>query len=130
MSDPERSTGSFGAFIFCVKKTGAVIWAGFAAFVFGLALVAHVHAVPVQDALTRLTQDLPRDAVAVVKRRVYCNHWSDEEPYDAARAHEIARHIRQLRCNTVERDEARLRKRYADNARVLNAIDAAQNLYP
>ena len=88
------------------------------------------YAAPLPDALTKLTQDLPRDAAAVVVRQVYCNHWADEEPYDAARAREIARNVKKLRCNALERDEARLRKRYAGNAKVLSALDDAQSLYP
>jgi hypothetical protein len=104
--------------------------AGCAAFVLGLVAVGHAHVAPAQDGHAKLTQDLPRDAAAVVKRRVYCNHWSGEAPYDAARAREITRNVLKLRCSTLERDETRLRGRYAGNARVLSALDDAQNFYP
>lgn len=98
--------------------------------VLGLLAVGRADAAPVPDALTKLIQGLPSDAAAVVKRRVYCNHWSDETPYDEARAREIARNVSKLRCKALDRDEARLRERYANNTKVLSAFDEAQNFYP
>lgn len=80
-----------------------------------------------QDDLDTLTKGLPKDATAVVTRVAYCNHWSGEEGYDAARAKEIERAIKKYGCNTIDRDEARLRKRYAGNAAVIKALDKVQS---
>jgi len=80
-----------------------------------------------QDDLDALTKGLPKDATAVVTRIAYCDHWSGEEGYDAARAKEIERAIKKYDCNTIDHDEARLRKRYAGNASVLKALDKVQS---
>jgi hypothetical protein len=71
--------------------------------------------------------DLPKEVAAVVMRRADCNHWMGEEPYDKARAREIERAIRQLKCDSLPGDEATLRKRYMDDPKVINALDRAQD---
>ena len=91
-----------------------------------LALASPASADKFQDDLSALTKGLPRDAKDVVTRIAYCNHWSGEDAYNPARAREIERAIKKYGCNTIDRDEARLRKRYAGNSEVLRALDAAQ----
>jgi hypothetical protein len=56
---------------------------------------------------------LPRDVRALIDGRLTCSHWAGEEPYDRARQREIDRAFRDLRCDTVEREETRLQRRYA-----------------
>ena len=58
----------------------------------------------------------PKTVRDFVARRLQCNHWGGEEPYDAARRREISRAVKTLRCNSLDRDEARLLRRYPDNA--------------
>jgi hypothetical protein len=91
-----------------------------------LALASPASADKFQDDLDALAKGLPRDARDVVTRIAYCNHWSGEDAYNPARAKEIERAIKKYGCNTIDRDEARLRKRYAGNKAVLKALDAAQ----
>ena len=90
------------------------------------ALAAPASADKFQDDLDVLTKGLPRDAKGIVTRIAYCNHWSGEDVYNPARAAEIQRAIKKYGCNTIDRDEVRLRKRYAGNTAVLKALDAAQ----
>jgi hypothetical protein len=68
---------------------------------------------------------LPKDAAAVVIRIEVCSHFANEEAYDKARARQIARVIRQYRCDIIDRDEAKMRKRYADDPNVIKALDGA-----
>lgn len=65
---------------------------------------------------------LPADVRVLIDRRADCNHWAGEEPYDRARKREIDKAIRDLRCETVQREETRLRRRYAKLPQVLLAL--------
>ena len=65
---------------------------------------------------------LPRDVRVLIDRKISCEHWAGEEPYDAGRRREIEKAVRELRCDSLERDEARLRRRYAGSKPVLKAI--------
>ena len=67
---------------------------------------------------------LPGEVTRFLERREGCDHWTGEEPYDAERRAEIEAAIADLRCTTIERDEARLRKRHARRADVIAALDA------
>ena len=68
---------------------------------------------------------LPAEVAAFVARLKGCQHWAGEEPYDAARGREIAAAVRTLRCDAIEADEARLRRRHRDDPAVLRALSAA-----
>lgn len=68
---------------------------------------------------------LPADAQAYVTRRRGCNHWGGEDAYDEARGREIAAAAKALRCDAVDADEARLRRRYGKDPAVLKAFDRA-----
>ena len=65
---------------------------------------------------------LPREVRVLIDRRLNCNHWAGEEPYDRARKREINAALRDLRCGAVEREEARLQRRYAKVPQVLKAL--------
>jgi hypothetical protein len=71
---------------------------------------------------------MPRPVAAFVERRADCNHWTGEEPYDAERRAEIERAIRSLRCARIEEDEARMRKRYRNDAAVIAILDETADL--
>ena len=76
-----------------------------------------------------LMQDMPSDVAALIQRRVECNHWSGEDPYDAERAAFIARAVRRARCDRVDADEAVLARRYAERADVLARLAKARDQY-
>jgi len=92
-----------------------------------LTLLTPASAGQFEDDLGKLTAGLPHDAVAVVTRRVMCNHWTGEEPYDKARAREIARAVKQNKCDSLEGDEAAVRKRYPKDPKVIKALNDAQD---
>jgi hypothetical protein len=66
--------------------------------------------------------DVPKDIQAFLDCRAGCDHWTGEEPYDAARRRQIEAAIADLKCVRIERDQAALRKRYANDPRLLDAI--------
>jgi hypothetical protein len=70
----------------------------------------------------------PKDVAAFVERRADCNHWLGEVPYDRARAAEIDRAVRELRCGDLENEEAELRRRYCQHPAVLMLLDETADL--
>jgi hypothetical protein len=58
--------------------------------------------------------------------RDLCDHFRGEEPYDAARASEIAAKVKRY-CTGTDRELRRLRKRYAHNPRVLQRLSAYED---
>ncbi len=59
-------------------------------------------------------------------RRDQCDHFRGEEPYDAARAREIAAKVKQY-CTGTDRELRRLRKRYAHDPHVLERLRRFEN---
>jgi hypothetical protein len=92
-----------------------------------LAVLTPAFADDYQD-LDKLVAILPKDAAAVVNRRLECDHWAGEEPYDKARGREIARATIRNKCNSLERDEATMLKRYANDPKVVKAVNDAKAL--
>jgi hypothetical protein len=66
---------------------------------------------------------LPADVRVHIDRAINCAHWSGEEGYDADRRRQIQAALRSLRCDVLDREAARLKRRYANNLPVLRSID-------
>lgn len=98
----------------------------FARVIRGAGLVAAVLAFVSSAA----AQDSPQDVRAYVTRRAACNYWPSERSTDPIRRDEIHRHIRQLRCDTLDREEAVLNARYRDTPSILDAIADAHDAMP
>ncbi|MFJ7440143.1 hypothetical protein ACIQW5_21040 [Methylorubrum thiocyanatum] len=99
-----------------------------AAIVRSAALTTFILAGPLSAEATKpvgAEPKLPADAEAYVARRKGCNHWGGEEAYDAARRRDIAAALKSLRCEAIDVDEARLRRRYGKEPAVLEAFDKA-----
>jgi hypothetical protein len=89
-----------------------------------VALLVMVFGLPTQtfagdDDLDKLVAGLPKDAAAVVTQLAMCQHFAGEEPYDRARAREIVRAEKQYKCETLDADEAAVRKRYPNDRKLL-----------
>lgn len=76
--------------------------------------------------IAAMQKNMPISVKKVIERQVACNHWAGEEPYDAERAKEIAKAVNQLKCDTLEQDEAKLIKKYKTRADVKDAINQAK----
>jgi hypothetical protein len=83
-----------------------------------LVMAAAMAASPVELRVRREFHAAPRPVRAFLVRRAGCNHWGGEEGYDAERAKQIADAVRELRCNRLEADERRIKRKYAKSRRV------------
>lgn len=82
--------------------------------------------VQVNDALTSLAQQVPAGVFAWVQRRMACDHWGGEEPYDVERAAQIEAALSEARCDTLETDGQTLRRTHADDDAVLAILARAE----
>jgi hypothetical protein len=77
-----------------------------------------------------LADNLPSDAQAYVDRRKACNYWPSEHASGKLRRGEIARHVRELNCPTLDREEAVLNARYRDKPDIVAVIADAHDAMP
>lgn len=77
--------------------------------------------------LASLTKGQPKDVSDLIERLVGCNHWSGEEPFDAARRNEILSNLADLRCAQLAGDEAAIHKRYANKPSTIKALQQARD---
>ena len=66
---------------------------------------------------------LPADVQDLVERWESCQHWAGEEPYDAARAAQIAAGV-DASCPGNDERKAELERRHADDPRILARLRA------
>ncbi|HEX8481311.1 MAG TPA: hypothetical protein VF650_05375 [Allosphingosinicella sp.] len=81
-----------------------------------------------EQALRVRVESAPRKVAAFIERRAGCNHFLGEEPYDADRAAELKRTIRELRCNRIERDQRRLEHTYRGRTDILQLLKETEDL--
>lgn len=73
--------------------------------------------------------DCPAEIQPLIDRAFGCQHWTGEEPYDNARAHEIDTAITELKCDTLSLDYDAALKKYADRPDVTGALETADREY-
>lgn len=66
-------------------------------------------------------QALPTDVAVFIERRDACDHFRNEEPYDAARAAELKIRLAET-CTGTDRELAGLRRKYANDQRVMDRL--------
>ncbi len=86
-------------------------------------VLAHVSAT---DSIVEAATSEPIEVLDFVGRTAMCRHWGGEEAYDAERRAQIETAVRELRCETLPADGARLETRYADDAATLALIRRVQ----
>ena len=68
--------------------------------------------------------ELPADARKVVERSAACRHFADEIAGNGSeRDRQVNRQIKKLRCNSLENDANRIRKKYKSRPEVLRLMD-------
>jgi len=82
----------------------------------------------VTSELRTLKRGQPAPVAAFIDRTIGCNHFAGEDPYDAEHRAFIAKAMRDLRCDRLDQDEAKLRRRYAHTPTVLQVLDRARAL--
>jgi hypothetical protein len=114
-----------------VKKCGAVVTSLAWLFTTGSAQAAtncnDLNARAVHALFAGLPGRLPEDVSKFICRRALCNHWAGEEPYDAARAHQITAAVNRLKCEALVRDENDLRRYYGLQPDVLGALELTKD---
>ena len=85
-----------------------------------------LQAVAQEDRLADIKKGQPIDVVEMIDRYADCNHWNGEEPYNEERRKEINSVIAELHCDSLERDEKIMLKRYRKNRLVLKALESAK----
>jgi hypothetical protein len=93
-----------------------------------LVLVCQLVAGDLPDDVAALQRGQPKEVRLFIERVFLCHHWAGEEPYSQARAKQINEAVQKLRCDQLPSDEARLRKKYKSNPKVLAALDSAKAL--
>ena len=81
-----------------------------------------------EDIMHALTQGMPADVSDFIYRRVECNHWEGEEPYDAERARDIEEATLRLDCKALPQQEQYLRQQYSGEEGVLESLEKATDL--
>ncbi len=77
----------------------------------------------VNDRVLQAAETTPADILAWAGRRVGCDHWAGEEPYDAERAAMIAEATARLDCEGLDADQAALVDTYAGDEVALALIE-------
>jgi hypothetical protein len=76
-------------------------------------------------------ESVPGDVTSYIDRRTACNYWPFEKAgKDKVRKAEIERHVRNLNCDTLAREEAILKARYRDDPAILQAVADAHDAMP
>lgn len=78
---------------------------------------------PLNTAVDAPLPEVPKAVADFIARRMECEHWAGEEPYDRKRRAEINRNLRSLRCSSVKREEASLRRKYPKRPEIIRALD-------
>lgn len=71
----------------------------------------------------------PEDARSLVDRALQCQHWMGEEPYDAARGHEIEVAIDELGCAKLADEHRIMLDKYKGRPDVIGTLEAADREY-
>ena len=70
--------------------------------------------------------DLPKDAQKVAERSLACQHfWGEVNGTGDERDKEVARHLKQLKCDRIEPDLKQIRTKYRENAKILKILEEA-----
>jgi hypothetical protein len=98
------------------------------AVIIALSVSAPGHA-QTQEEVDTLIRDLPPDAKAFIDRNLACHHLAGEGgDNDAERDEEIAKMMRDYRCDALADDATALRKKYSAAPKILKAIDASDSV--
>lgn len=76
-----------------------------------------------------INKGMPKSIQQFNKRQIECNHWAGEEPYDKARAKEIATAFEKLKCDTLEKDEIKLIRKYKSRPSIIESINKAKTFF-
>jgi hypothetical protein len=70
--------------------------------------------------------DLPKDARSVAERYMGCQHfWGEVNGTGDERDKEVAKQLKELGCNEIEQEYAKIKHKYRNNATILKILNEA-----
>lgn len=93
-----------------------------------LMMLAAATAISADSAIQRRIDLAPKAVRDLIERRAGCNYFAGEEPYDEARARDLARHMRSLRCTDLDRDDRELRQLFAKQPAILELLTNTEDV--
>ena len=75
-----------------------------------------------------LQKGMPEDVASFIPRVLECNHFGGEDAYDKAREEYLRRSVEEAGCANIGEKEMRLRQKYKNSPKVLNAIQKAKEV--
>ena len=108
--------------------------------VFGFALSAVLGMASVAMALEPLTESeiqtrlgaqpsFPPAVNEVLSRHEACSHYASNSPESSFDLKDIDRDLMNLRCDRLERDEAKLLEEFGDNPEIRQALESVKRMY-
>ena len=87
-------------------------------------VIASAEAGPFSKATDYLPKGFPSDARSYLDRRLSCDHWASEgfENYSGAELKKIQQGVAADHCERLDRDEWRLKAKYANNPVVIREL--------
>ena len=78
------------------------------------------------DLISDLKKKQPKVIRELIDRRIGCNHWTGENPYDSERRQQINSALKALKCKQLDKDEAAARRRFVKRPDTLKALQVAK----
>lgn len=75
-----------------------------------------------------LQKDMPRPILSFILRKTECLYWNNHVVYDAKKIQKINEQKVKLKCDDLENEDAKLRKKYHENTRVIDVLNKLKNL--
>jgi hypothetical protein len=97
-------------------------------YVIGTSSICYANGFDDLPEVKSLQQGMPKEVAAFIPRVVECNHFGGEEAYDKERTEFLMKAVEEAGCSEIHETEARLRKKYKSNQKVLKVIQKAQDL--
>ncbi len=80
--------------------------------------------------LSEASKGRPADIKAILERVVMCIHFGGEEPYDAERRAFLEERFVELKCESVDKDLRKIKKKYRHSKKHLRILEKAENVLP
>ena len=79
--------------------------------------------------IAAINKGMPKQVKLFNMRKMECNHWAGEEPYDDERANQVDAAVKESRCANLDKDEKKLLKKYKSEPKVIDSINKAKVFY-
>jgi hypothetical protein len=77
---------------------------------------------PWEQKVDKYVQGLPVPAKALILRMDGCQHWAGEEPTSEARATQIEKAMKELKCDGIDNEKSQILKKYKSQTKITKKI--------